>query len=259
MGLFNLKKNKQEEKKTFDVKGKIWNFYSYTYGDNMTALIEFDYEIAKEVEHKGYQACKRIIIYIDPNNCSTNGLAYKEENLRIKDLENDLLSNLSEVDCKLVGKISYGAMCDFNFQTNDSTTFKNKVTTWISNQKSHKIEIIEEDGWEFFDKKIKPTHIYWQQIHDRRVIGLLIEQGSNPNKEHNIEHFFIGENAKLQSLRDQLTSDGFILNSINDNQMTLTKPSKLVGGGLSELTQKLAGYTASIGIKYDGWGAEIEK
>ncbi len=150
-------------------------------------------------------------------------------------------------------------MCDFNFQTNDSTSFISKVTRWISNQKSHKIEIIEKDGWEFFDTKIKPNHIYWQQINDRRVIGLLIEQGSNPDKEHTIEHSFIGEKDKLQSLSDQLTSDGFILGSLNDNQLTLTKPSKLVGGELSNLTQRLASYTASIGIKYDGWGAKVEK
>ena len=123
MGLFNFKKNKPEEKKTFDVKKENWNFYSYTYGDNMTALIGFDYEIAKEDEHNGYDSCKRVLIYIAPENCSANGLAFKEESLRIKDLENDLLSNLAEVDCKLVGKMSYGAMCDFNFQTNDSTSF----------------------------------------------------------------------------------------------------------------------------------------
>ena len=259
MGLFNFKKNKTEEKKTFDIKGENWNFYSYTYGDNMAALIEFDYEVAKEGEHKGHNSCKRVIIYIAPENCSPNGLAFKEESLRIKDLENDLLSNLSEVDCKLVGKMSYGAMCDFNFQTNDSTTFINVVTRWMSSQKSHKIEMIEKDGWEFFDTKIKPNHIYWQQINDRRVIGLLMEQGSNPDKEHTIEHSFIGEKDKLQSFSDQLTSDGFILGSLNDNQLTLTKPSKLVGAELSNLTQRLASYTASIGIKYNGWGAKVEK
>ncbi len=54
MGLFNFKKSKSEKKKTFTVKGENWNFYSYTYGDNMAALIEFDYEVAKEGEHKGY-------------------------------------------------------------------------------------------------------------------------------------------------------------------------------------------------------------
>ena len=70
---------------------------------------------------------------------------------------------------------------------------------------------------------------------------------------------FIGEKDKLQSLSDQLTSDGFILNSLNENQLILTKPSKLIGGELSDLTQKLASYTASIGVKYGGWGANIEK
>ncbi len=225
----------------------------------MTALIEFDFEFAKEEVHKGYNSCKRVIIYISQENCSENGLAFKEESLRIKNLEDDLLSNLSEVDCKLIGKMSYGAMCDFNFQTNDSTAFMDKVTSWVSNQKSHKIEIIEKDGWEFFDTKIKPNHIYWHQVTDRRVIGILLEQGSNPEKEHIIEHSFIGEKEKLQTLSDLLTSEGFAFNFLNDTNLILTKPSKLIGEELTNLTQKLAGYTASIGIKYDGWGTEVEK
>lgn len=73
-------------------------------------------------------------------------------------------------------------MCDFNFQTNDSTAFMKKVKSWISNQKSHKIEIIEKNGWEFFDTKIKPNNVYWQQINNRRLIGTLLEQGSDPEK-----------------------------------------------------------------------------
>jgi regulator of RNase E activity RraB len=259
MGLFSFKKNKSEDKKSFEIKRQNWNFYSYTYGDNLTALIEFDVEFALEDSHQGYNSCKRIIIYIAHENCGPNGLAYKEENIRVKNLENELISALSGIDCKLTGKMSYGAMCDLNFQTNDSAGFMSTVSNWISNQKTHKIEIIEKDGWEFFDAKIKPNHIYWHQITDRRTIGTLIENGSNPEKEHNIEHSFLGEKETLQSLCDQLTSDGFTMSSFNDNQLVLMKPSKLVGGELSNLTQRLASYTASIGVKYDGWGAKIEK
>lgn len=259
MGLFNFKKNKSKESRTFDIKSKNWNFYSYTYGDNMTALIEFDYEIGKENQHKGYNSCKRVVIYIDHNNCSDNGLAFKEESLKIKGLEEDLITSLSTVDCKLVGKMSYGAMCDFNFQTNNSVEFITKATKWISDKKNYRIEIIEKDGWEFFDTKIKPNPVYWQQINDRRAIGLLIEQGSNPNKEHNIEHSFIGEKDKLQLLSEQLTQDGFVLGSLNENRLTLTKHSKLIGGELASLTQGLVSYTSSIGLKYDGWGTAIEK
>lgn len=259
MGLFNFKKKKSKEKKIFEVKRKNWNFYSYTYGDNLTALIEFDYEFAREDVHKGYNSCKRVIIYIRQEDCAPNGLAFKHESLKIKKLEDDLLLTLSEVDCKLTGKMLYGGMYDFNFQTNDASAFMNKVTPWIANQKSYKIEIIEKKNWEFFDAKIKPNHIYWQQITDRRLIGTLLEQGSNPEKEHIIEHLFIGENEKLQDLSNQLTSDGFVLSSLNENQLTLTKPSKLVGGELSNLTQKLASYTASIGVQYDGWGTKIER
>jgi hypothetical protein len=33
----------------------------------------------------------------------------------------------------------------------------------------------------------------------------------------------------------------------------------LTAGEISDFTEKLAGNTASIGIKYEGWGAEIVK
>ncbi|MDX1651318.1 MAG: DUF695 domain-containing protein [Brumimicrobium sp.] len=259
MGLFNFKKNKPEENRHFNIKGDYWNFYSYTYGKDMTALVEFDYQIAKEEHHKGYNSCKRVIIYIPLEKSSANGLPTKEESVRIHNLEKDLLSKLVIVDCKLVGKMSYGAMCDFIFQTNDSASFMKTVNKWISDQKSHRIEIIEKEGWEFFDTKIKPNHIFWQQISDRRTIGILIEQGTNPNKEHTIEHSFSGQEAILQSLRNLLTSEGFKLISMSDNRLILSKPAKLIGGDLSNLTQRLAGYSANIGAKYEGWGTKIEE
>ena len=96
-------------------------------------------------------------------------------------------------------------------------------------------------------------------IEQNKVYSLLFQQGSNPEKEHVIEHLFIGENGKLQSLSDQLTADGFYLVSLNDDRLTLTKSAMLTAGEISDFTEKLAGNTASIGIKYEGWGAEIVK
>ncbi len=259
MGLFGFGKNKSRKEETFEVKRQAWNFYSYTYGENMTALIEFDHEFAIETTHNGYNACKRVIIHIAAENCGPNGLAFKEENQRIQQLELGLLATLSTVDCKLAGKMSYGAMCDFCFQTNDAAAFMEKAQHWIANQKSHKIVILESDGWEFFDSKVKPNIGFWQQISDRRVIGTLLEHGSNPELVHTIEHAFIGDNEKLQTLSRQLAADGFTLLSLNEESLTMSKPAKLLDGELSNLTQRLAGYTAGIGIKYDGWGTKIEK
>lgn len=225
----------------------------------MKALIEFDYEHAIEKSHTAYNSCKRVIIYSERVNCSENGIVFKDEAGKINSLEISLLCILSDIDCRLTGKMQYGAMCDFCFQTNDSVSFLTKVNKWISVQKSHKIEIIEKNGWDFFDAKVKPNHIFWHQIIDRKLIGTLLEKGSNPEKEHLLDHVFMGDEEELKKLRDQLANDGFVFMSLNNKILQMQRSSILDSHQISNLTQRLTSYTSSLGIKYDGWGSKIEK
>lgn len=258
MGLFNSRK-KPKELPSSELRRDGWNFYSYAYGQNLRALIEFDTQIAKEEKHEGYDYCVRVIIHSRPKNCNNNGLPTPNELLCVNYVEHDLLSNLNSLDYKYTGKMSYGGMRDLNFQTNQPSEFLAKANKWASTQKTHKIQMLESDGWDFYEKKVKPDHGFWQQISDRATIGSLIEHGSNPEKEHEIEHLFIGDRKDLEFLRDQLLKDGFTLIALNDDKLTLMKPAKLVGSDLSGLTEKLARYTAQIGVAYDGWGAMIVK
>lgn len=256
MGLFNFKRNKDNTAE--DIFREGWNFYAYTYGDDLRAFIEFDFDIAMEEEHVGYDYCKRVIIHSESKNVMANGLPLELERKRVNYLENELLSAISGVDCKYTGKMHYSAMRDLNFQTNEPDKFISTVEKWKATQKSNRIQVLESDGWDFYDEKVKPDFAQWQKITSRKLIGMLLEKGSNANKQHKIEHLFIGDTDKLEFLKEQLRQDNFDLISLSDNKLTLSKPA-LLNEELSDLSMKLARYTAGIGVKYDGWGAMIEK
>ena len=130
------------------------------------------------------------------------------------------------------------------------------ITNWVANC-NYKIEIVEKNGWGFFDDKIRPDLIFWHQISDRKTIGKLLENGTNPKAVHNLEHVFIGSEKSLNDLSDELSQEGFQKMALEGNKLVLLKSSNLDLEGISNLTGNLAYYCESIGVKYDGWGSEI--
>ncbi|MFN8286707.1 MAG: ribonuclease E inhibitor RraB [Chitinophagales bacterium] len=240
------------------IKGERWNFYTYTYGEGQVAMVEFDEAIGSETTHSGYNNCIRVIFYINPANCTETGLPVKKEHERLVEIEMDLNKNIS-ADCRFVARSSYGALRELIYQVNDVATFKTDYTHWAKRIDIYKLELRESAGWQFFDERIKPDYLYWQQIHDRRIIGTLLQNGSSASKPHVIEHTILGEAAKLQSLAQQLTQDGFTVQTMENNSLVISKPMLLDGNTISGLTMRLASYCRSLGLKYDGWGAAIVK
>lgn len=257
MGLFSRKKKSPEPPK-FNVRREAWNFYTYTYGEGMRAMIEFDYEHVTEDSHQGFPHCVRAVVQLPADDVAPNGLPFKETRDALNKTEADLLGMLGGTDCRLAGTMYYGAMKDMVFQVNDLPQFKSMLNQWIGKQKQ-KVQLIESEGWEFFDAKVMPDHIMWHQVTDRQVIGQLLQVGSNPNKVHNLEHTFLGPADKLQYLSEQLSGDGFEQIALEGERLVMMKPSDLDHEQISGLTQRLAGYTASIGIRYDGWGCMVVK
>ncbi|MDX2361238.1 MAG: DUF695 domain-containing protein [Crocinitomicaceae bacterium] len=262
MGLFNFKKKKTVEQSTkgnFKVKRENWGFYTMNYDNGTSALVEFDYDHAVEESHDGYNSCIRVIIHMKAKNVLPTGLPKKEENARVEQMAVGMLNTLSSVDCRLVVKSLYGAMFDYCFQTNDPALFLSKINDWITSQKNHKVELIKSKGWDFYDERLRPNARHWQQISDRSVVLRMMNAGSNPEKDHILEHTFIGDDAKLKELSLNLENGGFTVQSTSEGCLVMTKSSKLIVPLISPLTGKLAGFAESMGVKYDGWGAMIVK
>ncbi len=240
------------------VKADNWNFYTYTYGEGQVAMIEFDVAAGSEDAHSGYNTCFRVIIYINPADCTETGLPVKDEHEQLVKIEADLNKNIS-ADCRFVARSSYGALRELIYQVNDAATFKADYAQWAARIQGYKLELRDSEGWKFFDERIRPDFIYWQQITDRRIIGTLLQNGSSPTSLHTLEHTILGDSAKLQSVADQLSRDGFTVLSLDNNKLVLSKPMPLDGNTISGLTMRLASYCNTLGLKYDGWGAAVVK
>ena len=251
-----------KKKKVVTIAGDSWAVYSYVYGEGQRAVISFDVSLAKEEKHQGYEHCRRVIAFIPASMVAANGMpADKRTSDQLNKFEDDLVKTLEKqgVDCKLVGRMTYGGMRDFIFQVEDESAFDSVVDKVIRNTKMFKIEGKESVGWQFFDEKVKPKPVYWMQIEDMQVIENLLKAGSNPNVPHLIEHVITGEKAKLHKVRDEMVKNGFKEISLDDSTLVLGKESQLNIDEIFSITSRFFGYCPANGVEYDGWGAEVRK
>ncbi|NOQ75497.1 MAG: hypothetical protein GQ574_26040 [Crocinitomix sp.] len=262
MGIFDkiFKKDKPVENRAI-VRNDAWNFYTYQYedqGKTFKALIEFDDMHANETNHAILGSGLRLILYVSPEYCSENGLALRDVAMELLTIQKRLLAGIKS-DSRLVGKMSYGYLVDMAFQTNNISQLKTELADIEINHRIIKKEFREYENWAFFDEKIKPDMFYKQKIADRNTIGQLIKAGSDQNAVHELEHFFIGEEERLQFVSEQLKPQGFELDYIKEGKMLLTQHLKLDLEEISKHTGKIKMFAEKVGIIYDGWGTKIVK
>ena len=246
-------------KKTVVVAGNSWDVYSYRYGQGQRAFIRFDVAAAKEEQHRGHGNCRRVVMFIDPAAVRADGMPAKEKMDMLAAFEDDLVRGLTDagVDCRLVGCMTYGGLREFVFQVEDTAAFADVVAPRVGARGGERVELRESAGWDFFDAKVRPSRAHWRSIANRQVIGALVKAGSNPEKPHMLEHVFIGPEAALREIASQLESDGFRTISGEGERLVLAKPALLDLDEISELTGALEGFSASLGVEYDGWGTAV--
>ncbi|MBN1486777.1 MAG: DUF695 domain-containing protein [Anaerolineae bacterium] len=248
-------------KKKHQIVGDSWNMYAYQYGDGNQAVISFDTSLASEEHHEGYNTSMRVIVYIPLECVMANGLPARQALPELDNIEQRLVESLEKgaVDCKLGGRMTYGGMREFVFQVEDIEKFRDSATSLSSSVVDYKVELREQEGWGFFDQKVRPSPVFWQQIKDREVIEQLIQAGSDPQAIHNLEHTFVGDPKILKRLKGELITNGFELVSDAGDTLVMSKGSKLDLNQVFGLTSKLSGYCRHLGISYDGWGAMVVK
>ncbi|MCP4602333.1 MAG: DUF695 domain-containing protein [Proteobacteria bacterium] len=251
----------RKKKQPTKIAGEQWDIYTYTYGEGLRAIIGFDVPLAQEKQHQGYNWTGRIIVYIPHHKVMVNGLPQRDELESLMAFENNLITALQNdgVDCKFVGRMTYGAMREFVFQIETVDVFRKSARQVLKRASEYKIELQEQEGWQFFDEKVTPTPVFWQQISDRQVIDALIDAGSDPQVPHLLEHTFLGDSAQLARLQQQLGADSFQVLHSDDERLVMGKDSCLILDEVFGLTRKLFSYCNSIDVSYDGWGAQVRK
>jgi regulator of RNase E activity RraB len=175
-------------------------------------------------------------------------------------VEDKLIKALQKkkVDCRFTGRMTYGGMRELVFQVEDVDAFRECVQGTIKN-KAYRIELREEAGWRFFDEKVRPAPVFWQQISDRQVIEQLRAAGSNPSALHLLDHTFVGAPQKLARVKQTLEADGFQETYSSDDTLVMSKQSRLDLNEVFGVTGRLFLYSTDVGVQYDGWGAAVER
>jgi regulator of RNase E activity RraB len=251
-----------KKKEAVKVVGDSWAVYSYTYEEGMKAVISFDVDRAREEEHRGYGYSIRVIVRIPlVGRVLENGLPAGDELPRLERFEDGLLKVLEKqgVNCQLVGRMTYGGMREFVFQVEDVKGFGESASKLESLAGDYEIELREEEGWRFFDEKVSPRPVFWQQISDRAVIRELIKAGSNPEVPHLLEHVIVGDEDMLLKIRDDLGNNGFKEVSLGGGCLVMGRESKLNIDDVFSVTGRLFDYCKDRGVTYDGWGAAVVK
>jgi hypothetical protein len=238
-----------------------WVFYTFTPGEGARAIIRVDGQLAREETHQGYEHCRRLIVFIDDPHVLPNGLPAMEELPSLQQLDHELAALLREngVRCRLAGIMLYGGMRDLVFQVEDVEAFERVVAAFVERQTQpqYRFEVLSSEGWDFFDRKVRPEAEHWQQISDQAVIHQLIQAGTDPESQHVLDHTFLGPDDALAALRDQLSADGFNVSGTGPGRLTMSRPSPLDLEQVWSLTRRLATFCPQIGVQYDGWGAAV--
>jgi len=237
-----------------------WASYSYEYGTSQRAIISFDRDFALEEEHTAYLHSNRIILYIPKELVNREtGLPSQDIYPEVQAFEKDILESLSseEVDCKYVGKMIYGGMVDFTFQAEDQKKIQKTIKKTFKTWKKFKLELKKEKGWRFFDEKIRPQPIFWQQIADSQVIAELLKAGSDPEKTHVLEHNIVGPENVLQKIGEYIQSVGLKDVSHSGDSLMVKVESRLDIDEIFRISGFLHNLCRENQIQYDGWGAFV--
>lgn len=236
-----------------------WDFYSYGYGEGERATITFNVRADEEPVHQGYPACRRVVIYLTPERVYQNGLPTPEELERSTEEERALIAALdrARVDCIKVGHMLYGAMRDIVFQVNDPRAFAETYARWRDQYRDRNIDLVEKEGWSFFDERLRPKPADRKWIANNRVVFQLLQAGSNPRREHALDHTFTGEPAALDAVTAELRGAGFAPTRPEPVRLVLVQPLPLDADAITLWTMRFEALAAQCGAEYDGWGAAV--
>ena len=246
-------------KKQVRVAEGPWDFYVYPYGEGQRASITFNVRADAEHEHRGYDACRRVILYLPHDRVYANGLPMAEEYQRSTEDERSLIAELehASVDCMKVGHMLYGAMRDVVFQVENTSGFSAVYERWRAARKHRKIDLVERSGWSFFEDKVRPKPVHRKWIANNHVIIALLQAGSDGQRTHSLDHMFLGASAALDVVVRELQGAGFQCRRSEPSSLTVVQQLPLDCDEITTWTLRFESLAESCGASYDGWGAAV--
>jgi hypothetical protein len=234
-----------------------WEIYSYG-TDNGPVFVTFN-TAANDIPRDEFPFCARIIIPIKQPD--ENDGPDEEEAEVLWGLEDDLTEALEthDVACVMLARITHAGKRELVFQVADWESFRAPVDMWLKKAPDYEVDVTELDGWDFFDESIWPSADDWIMIFDRQVVDNLIESGSDPQKEHDLEYVFDGDSTSLQKLQQELEARDYVSESSKPPTEQLVMVKKLALDMHLIWHESLENHRLceELNVEFLGWGAAI--
>jgi len=238
-----------------------WNSYPTSW-DGVMMFVSFDAALAREEPPEELQFCARVMIPIrTPNDA---GGPVSPESELLWEMEDALVAQLQKdsVRCRLVARLTYNGVREVVFQLHDWDSFRPPVGLWIMQHQDYEIDVSEHDVWGFYEDCIRPRVEDQILMADRSVVDSLIENGSDPEKEHSLEFVFVGSPDGLSRVATALQDRGYDpVGKIDISSGQIVLARKLVLDLSLIVDESLSHHALAeeAEIEFDGWGAAIVK
>lgn len=232
--------------------------YSHHYGERNVA-VRYDPGFEAPGNRPSFAASQRIVVYLDPVLVDPSGLPGQSEKNRLRKQENNLIQSLEKagVECNWVGTLIYEGMCEVVFMAQSSSAFRDAAKSWMKGASVYRVEALEGNGWEFYEKKIIPSGLIRHQVTDQQVMEQLRKAGSNMETGHWTEHLILGPEAILKQLAEEMNKEEFYIKEQEGNKLILEKCLKMEAAAFNEGVLNLRVRCDQLGLDYDGWETPV--
>lgn len=227
--------------------------------EEQMVFVSYDEGATREDRPVDLHECIRVVIQM---HLTEDEQLSPEENTRLYEMEEELCELLQQekVYCRLTGRLTYEDTREIVFQVGDSDAFRDVVADWQQEHDDYNIRGASHDGWSFFDEVLSPDDADRVFMADQSVIETLIENGSDPEKEHSLEYVFVGEPDALEGIATVLLARGYQWLDEPDyasEQIVMCKTMPLDLGTV--VAESLANHQLAndCGGECDGWGCAI--
>lgn len=169
-------------KKRVQISGNSWGVYRTQTGDNLPLIVRVDTDLAQEERHRGYDHSARLRLHAE--HPLDNGLPARDELPALAQLEDRLVQLLESkgVRCRLAASLTGGGTRELLFQVQDVAGLRDCVSGLLAGGE-RRWELLEDEGWKYFDEAARPPADGWRQIEDQVVVSQLLKAGSNPEAD----------------------------------------------------------------------------
>lgn len=244
-----------------------WDFYFCRVNDK-PASIFVDLDIAKEAPLADFPYMVNVLVPVKAPR--PDGFPGADEYDALSALEDALSSALcSDKSALYVGRNTSDGRRDFFFFTGDLSGVKSRVAQATAGFPAYKVDwgAGEDPEWKTYFEFLYPSAEDRQRMENRRMCERLKEAGDSLTQARDIDHFAVFPTASARTaFAEKITEMGFRVSELYDRENTTHRfgiefirsdvPSH---GGMDDITLPLLDIARTLGGRYGGWGATVER